>query len=428
MKKAIGLLAAGLFCWQTAGAELLKDFKYDAKVEVLSVTADNALTLDGKTLPNDRFSDTRARVTLGASFAPTEEIDAVVTAVKCDRQYDSTAQQTVAGGTIDAFRFYEAYLKLKGVLGIDHKVGKQFYGKAGDLVIYYGPSGWSTRIMGAASLEGWTGVWKRDKLTVTGLAAKYKEGLTTTLTDKDIRGINLSYDYSELAVPTAYLYQSDDRNTVPGRRNELFVAGAKAEGKYLGVVYAAEYAVNMGSNRLISTTDTARDYNGSAIKLNAKYTLEPAAGKLELTGEYARGSGDRPGAKKNEDFTAINANYKPALIFSGVGLGAALAPLNKLQNLTSWNVGAKFMPKSLEKLDISAKYMNFRSTERTVTGRGIGSETDLITTWTQSQNITLKAAYAMFMPDKDMRYLTASPVLTTHDTVTLIDLYMCVKF
>jgi hypothetical protein len=421
MKKAIGLLATVLFICRTAGAEPLKDFKYGAKIEILSVTADNAVTLDAKTPPNDKFSDTRARVTLGASFAPTEEIDAVVTALKCDRQYDSTVQQTVAGGTIDAFKFYEAYLKLKGVLGIDHKVGKQFYGKAGDLVIYYGPSGWSTRVMSAASLEGWSGVWKSDKLTITGLAAKYKEGLTTTLTDKDIQGVNFAYDHSEIVSPSAYLYQSDDRNTAPARTNKLIVAGVKAEGKYLGIAYCAEYAMNMGSNKGAVSTSTAVDYNGKAIKLNAKYTLEPAVGKLEVAGEYAFGTGDKSATRKNEAFTTINANYKPGLLISGVGLGPNLASsLNKLENLTTWNAGLKFMPKRFEKLDIAGKYMNFMRTEGAA--NGMGSEVDLIATWNQSQNITLKAAYAMFMLDKDMA------VVTRHDTVTLMDLYMCVKF
>ena len=304
MKKVIGMLAVVTFASSMASAELLKNFKYKGEIEVLSVTEANGTTFNKKAKPEDKFSDTRSRVTLGASFDLNEDADAVVTAIKCDRQYDSTVQQTVAGGTIDAFKFYEAYLNLKGLFSIDHKVGKQFYGERNDINIFYGPSGWSTRVMTASSLEGWTGVWKMNKLTVGGLAAKYTEGLTTTLTDKDITGLTAKYDYSEIVKPSAYFYQSDDRNGVVTKENRLLVMGAKADGKYMGVTYSGEYAMNRGSNR---TAATAVDYKGNAMKFNANYTVGLGLGDIEASGEFVRGTGDKASATKNEGFETINS-------------------------------------------------------------------------------------------------------------------------
>ncbi|HBB67947.1 MAG TPA: hypothetical protein DCZ93_11765 [Elusimicrobia bacterium] len=389
-------------------------------MEVLSFSEQNAVTFDKKKSPNDSFSDTRSRVSLGASFDLNEDASAGVTAIKCDRQYDSTVQQTVAGGTIDAFKFYEAYLNLKNVFGIDHKVGKQFYGKTGDIIIYYGPSGWTTRIMTAASLEGWTGIWKKDKLVVTGLSAKYNEGLTTTLTDKDISGLTASYDYSEIVKPTAYIYRSDDRNTVATLENRLIVAGVKAEGKYMDVTYAAEYAMNKGSNR---TAATAVDYNGNAMKFNAKYNFGLGLGNLEASGEFARGTGDKASASKNEGFKAINSHYRPGIIVSANGYGAGVASkFTSLDNLTCWNASLKAMPKDLSKLNVTAKYVNLKYTEKVGTAKDIGNELDMTATWAHSDNLSIQAAYAMFMPDKDIA------IATKHDAVNLMILYASVKF
>jgi hypothetical protein len=235
--------------------------------------------------------------------------------------------------------------------------------------------------------------------------------------DVDLYGITGHYDLTEVVKPSLYVYEAKSRATGSFKLNNLIVAGLKANGKYMGFNYSGEYAMNAGNNTSVAA-NTNNKYKGSAIKLNADYGFD-VMGKLVVMAEYAMGTGDKKVDASQKGFQDINANYRPGLIAGGVGV-AGFAPTS-LENLTTWNAGANWAPSKVEKLDLGVKYYSYAFTQKVGVKKQIGTEADLVATWTHSKNVALKAGFAMFNPVKKF---TGGKT----DAVTLGNLYMNVKF
>lgn len=404
MKKVIGMLAVVALMSSVASAELLKNFKYDGKIEVNAYQVNNA---DYNKNAADKKNDVDTRVQINAGFDLNDDVNAVVSAIKCNRQYNA-AGETVAAGTIDSFTFQQAYLNLKGVLGFDHKLGRQYYGNEGDLIVYYGPKNWPLTYAAAANglavtgLDGWTGWYKTGKWDTHAILAKAVNTVTAANTDRDIFGVVAKYDLgNEKLNPTAYYYRYNmQAGAIAGPSDNLGVIGAKANGKYESFDYNAEFAMNTGSNNnlviaRVNTNAGVNKYQGYGFLGNVKYGTD-LAGKLNLVGEYAMGSGDKKADNKVKEFYAINSDYRPGIIYGGYQANAGIT------NLTTYNVGANWTPEKLNKLNLCLKYYNFAETEKIGTTKKIGTETDLVATWTHSDNVSLKLALAQFAPDKDL--------------------------
>lgn len=410
MKKVIGILAVVAFAANMASAELLKNAKYSGSLEVKSVTLNNT-TFDADAKMN--HSETAPRVTVGVNFDLNDDVNAQITAVKFDNQYGKVA---TAGQTIDnvtaSVMFSEAYVNLKNLFGINHRLGRQYYGNAGDMVIYYGPSTNEVSAFSVSALDAWYGEWKQDKWTVSALMGKVTENSVTQMTDKDVYGVTAAYDYSEIVKPAVYVYQLDDRTAGINLGNKPNVAGVKVNGKYQGVGYGAEFAMNSGD---FASGATREDYTGTALKANVDYTLEAKeAGKFAFMGEFVTASGDKGTTVKNEGFTAINSNYVPGLVFGGVRGNVGVT------NLTTFNVGVNWTPKQLEKLTLGAKYYSLAYTEKVGTVDTIGNELDFTAMWKHSDNVGARATYAMLTPDSKYSAVT--------DAETLMGLDLVVKF
>ncbi|MCM2267691.1 MAG: alginate export family protein [Elusimicrobiales bacterium] len=425
MKKVIGILALVALTGNIASAELLKNFKYNGSIEAQGALVNNANDFNKDA--GDKFGEVNNRVMVNASFDLNNDVSANVTATKCNRQAGDPAEK--ANTLIDQVQFEEAYLNLKGVFGVDHKIGRQYYGNDGDIVAYFGPANWYTRYLNAfnVAIDGWYADWKKDKWTATAMIAKFDEDTTAaTITnvtpngnnDQDIYALTVAYDYSEIVKPSLYYYNGKDYSAA--KVDDTQVLGVKANGKYMGMEYGAEYAMNMGMNRNLTST-TNKEYKGSAMKFNAAYGLD-LMGKLNVMGEYAMGTGDKNTTDSSDkSFQDINANYRPGLIAGGFGVNAGGFNPTGLQNLTTWNIGAKWNPSKIEKLELCAKYYDFSFTEKVGTVDHVGTEADLVATWNHSENVAFKAGLAMFMPDK-------YKIGTKDDSVNLGSLYMNVKF
>ena len=66
------------------------------------------------------------------------------------------------------------------------------------------------------------------------------------------------------------------------------------------------------------------------------------------------------------------------------------------------------------------KFLNFAYTEKVGTIENIGTELDFAATRTHSDNVSLRASYAMFTPDNDFS--------ATDDAKTLLGLDAVIKF
>lgn len=431
MKKVIGMLALVALVGNIANAELLKNFKYDGKVEVVGVVVNNSNDFNKDA--GDKFSDVKTRVSLNAGFDLNEDVNAVVSVVKDNRNYGAGTNLSEDANTVQSKLFFDqTYLNLKGVFGMNHKVGRQYYGNNGDIIVYFGPQDWYVHgfnfqtFHNMYALDGWTANWNKDKWSATGLIGKAVEAGGVTSRDADAYGLTASYDYSEIVKPTVYYYESKDYANAT-RLNDVQVAGIKANGEYKGVKYGAEYAMNMGQNRNIAAPNTQPvDYKGYAVKANAAYGID-LAGKLGFDAEFAMGSGDKDATDTDEkSFQDINANYRPGLIMGGMGVSSNGVAKNdysvtSLNNLTTWNIGANWTPSKVEKLNLGVKYYDFSYTEKQGTVEHFGTEADLVATWTHSENVSLKLGLGMFMPDE-------FKLATKDDSVYLGTLAMNVKF
>ena len=377
MKKVIALVAILGFAGSIANAQV-GNFKYDGLFEFHRYN--NSNTTDADSDAGDKRENQDYRANIGINFDASDDANVQINLIK------------LAGG--DSVDFGQAYVGVKNVLKLDHKFGRQFFGKAGDLVAYYGPDAWYVADMPYSALEGWYAEWKNEKLNVNAIFGKENaESKTTTNGDTNIHGVNASYQLHALLNPAAYIYKKVTVNAAATDDTKLNVYGVKANGKLedLKLSYYGEYAMSRGAKT------SAVDYEGSALLVGAAMDLE-VAGKWTFSGEFGMGSGDEASAGKDEDFTAINSNYRPGIIYGGNAVTPGLA------DLTTWNLGAMWNPTFSEKLTLSGKLLNFSPTEE-VTGVGgydtYGTELDLCAKWQHTENVFLKGYLAMFSYDSD---------------------------
>ncbi|OGR45552.1 MAG: hypothetical protein A2X35_04170 [Elusimicrobia bacterium GWA2_61_42] len=424
MKKVIAMLALVALTGNIASAELLKNFKYDGKIDVNAYNANNA---DFNKKVSDKISDVDTRVQLNMGFDLNEDVNAVVSIVKLNREYGDAKENA---NTIQAqLVFEQAYLNLKNVFGLDHKLGRQYYGNAGDMVVYYGPMAWPFPTKYAPTspaVDGWTGWYKfnglgRDWDLHAILAKEDATNTAASANDSDVSGINAKTTLMDISL-NGYVYHKNDKKFVAGTSNYLDVLGIKAkyaipQVKNLNV--AAEYAQNMGKD--LNKPAAGYKHQGFAYKVNADYSMD-FMGKLGFEGEYYFASGDEKNNTGDTEFTSINGDYRPGII-SGGGFLTDVNFTTKGSGQVVYNVGANWTPSKLEKLNVAAKYYNFSADKKAgLVKKYYGSETDVVATWTHSANVDVKGYYAMVMPEKD------NTVSTKDNAQTMMGAAFCVKF
>jgi len=428
MKKVIGMLAVVALVSSVASAELLKNFKYDGKVEVDGYHMTNAGDFNSKL--KDVDSDVQTRVQVNAGFDLNEDVNAVVSVVKNNRVYGQAAGTSESIDDLNKVLFFEqAYMNLKGVLGIDHKLGRQYYGNEGDLVVYYGPNmypySWGLPV---SALDAWTGWYKTGKWDMHAVSGKLTDSFgAASDTDVNLNGFVANYDLMTDLKLGAYIYEKKTWQDTGTADLTLDVAGVKATGKFMGFDYYAELAKNYGKTAGI-------DYTGTAFLANAKYNYD-LMGKWTFMGEFAMGSGDdQKSAKKNKAFHSINSDYRPGAIMGQMTSGLENSdPTSAVTDtgLTTWNLGAKWNPSKVEKLDLTAKYFFFAPTETKQAGTKIGytivgNELDFAANWKHSESVGVRATLAAFMPNK--KYATIAYGGTKHDAINYAGLDFIVKF
>ena len=403
MKKIIGMFAVVAFASSMASAQLLKNFKYDGLLDVHKYYATN--THDYNSKVDDKISDQDYRANIGFNFNAGQDVNVQVNLI-------SSSTSNVEIG--------QAYVGINNLLGLNHKFGRLFYGEPGDMIMYFGPDAWYVSGMSYSAIEGWTGDWKKDKLSISALIANIIDGKGSR-TDVAVYGVTVNYPVNEYFNPTAYLYQGEDYNNAFGvgttGMNRIDVFGVKAKGKYKGFEYAGEYAMDSGHYTILKRLD----YEGRAIKLNAAYSFD-LIGKAKVSGELLATTGDKnPADSKNEDFYGLNGNYRPGIIIGSKTIPDA--------NRITWNLGANWTPEKLNKLNLEARFYNFGTTEKVTVGANsydaYGTELDLIATWNHNENVAFKVYYAAAMSDSDY----SKAVLAGHDDNAMqIGLLASVKF
>ncbi|NLI10803.1 MAG: porin [Elusimicrobia bacterium] len=405
MKKIIAIAAVMAFSASMASAELLKNFKYDGSVEVNAYNQNNG---DFNKSSDDKTGDVDSRVMINASFDLNNDVNAVVSVVKNNRQYGDASEDA---NTIQNNLFFEqAYLNLKGVFGMDHKLGRQYYGKAGDLVIYYGPKMWPYPVsMPVSAIDGWTGWYKTGNWDIHAIMAnEYNDTTLAKSYDQDSRlsGINASTKIDRFNL-NAYYYQKNDKeyssnylSLAPSDIKSylgLFGVRANWESMFLkGLNLGLEYDMNTGKDK---TTTAEADYKGYAYKVNADYAMD-FMGKLGFNAEYVYLSG-QDNSSDVKLFHPINSDYRPGIIGNGFGvLNAYVTAIGDGAKVMDF--GVNWTPEKLNKLNLAVSYYNTKVAEKNPGMKDtIGNEYNLVASWNHSENVSVKGYYAMFTPEKD---------------------------
>lgn len=410
MKKVLSMLAVVTMLTSVASAELLKNFKYDGTVEI------NAYSLNNKDFNKDSDDSenlTKTRVILNMGFDLNEDASAVVTAVKKNRDWDGNTQESAITGALDSFTFYQAYINLKGIMGLDHKLGKQFYGNPGDLVIYFGPKYWPYNGFDVDSIDAWVGSYKYNNFDFTAILGKEKLGGGLN-NDIDLKGIDVKTKVKDYNL-NAYYYEEVDR-TAANKPSYLGLFGLRANGEIKGFKLAAEYNMNIGKYDSVAIGRNWIDYKGYAYKINAGYDLD-LMGKLSLCGEYLFSTGDDAGTtSKDESYISINGDWRPTIINYGYGSSHNVGDGNVIYGIT-----AKWTPEKLNKLNLEAKYYDFSADEKGVLAdKHEASEFNLVATWNHSDNVSVKGYYAALTPEKKNN--------ANDDAMTVLGAAFVVKF
>lgn len=467
MKKLLGsTLALAMFLPAGANAELLKNLKVSGQLDVQTTSARNVT--DFVTRPtgansspsganNDRIGDAHTRAMLHADWDLLDDVHAKITLVKggdaANRVYGQGAESldNVQTRTI----VQQAYVKIDKLFGhVDTTIGRQFYGEAGDLIVYYGPR--DNFGLRTNAIDAFRADWNGEHMQVTGIAGRTTDGGALTagaVADVDVRGLVVSCNKHENVKPAAYLYNRVTHGTTglgatlgdvgagagAGKNDQLWVAGVKVKGEVAGFSGALEFAKNFGQDRLtyagVASGAQNVNYTGHAIKLNAAYKADVQdVAVFNPWLEAARGSGDNNQSHAgNRNFQSIATDYRPGAIYGRFDTGAAVAmgsgtgltgnniASNGLTNRLIWGVGVKATPAALNKLTTGVAFYRYafdrlppNGTGATATrhSRNIGSEIDLVNEWKHSENVSVKVTLGSFQPGAYIRDLRGANAAT----------------
>jgi hypothetical protein len=463
MKKLLGIaIAVLLFVPWTASAELLNNLKISGSLDVQMNSGRNINDFVTRPAPpavnNDRIGNVFTRVLLDIDWDLLDDVHAKVTLRKNDRAWGTTGalgqgangEQTAfaAGAASVAGNVYlnQAYVKVDKLFDrFDTKVGRQYWGDPGDLVVYAGPMDtyglWVTAI-DAISFES-----ECDLMTFKGLAgtmpATHTGGLGAGQTNTHIRGFDIAWKGLPVKLNTGLwnrMIQSGGGLGTPtgGLNDNLYVLHVKLRGEAMGGWVSVDVAANSGQNRgvaavngigtggygygiCISAGCAAADANyiGKALLLDFGYNLEVAnVAGFTPWGNIGAGTGRSSAFENtNEHFNEIASDYRPGIInrrfngFSALNLGngmVANGPIGTvgLGNRVIYGIGVNVTPASVEKLTLSPQFWGYKFQRATIVGntstamgnKHIGDEFGLTADWRHSENVRFGVGWAHFQP------------------------------
>lgn len=442
MKKLLGsTLALALLVPAGANAELLKNFKVSGSLDVSAVSANNVS--DFRTDNYDHTDVTQSRLLVHGDWDLLDDVHSHVTLTKNNRTYGS-GSESIDGWTANIVAD-QAYVKIDKLFGaLDTTVGRQFYGEAGDMVIYFGPR--SDYGLSVTALDGARFDWNGEKVGVTALFSK-QAGASTLASGSDsgdvnLHGVDVHVKATDNMSGSAYAYSQTTVNSgggvAPGKvaDDHLYVAGLKAKVTMGGAWLKAEFAKNFGENRTGVAADGSYaftgNYTGWAGKVNGGIKADlNNLGAITGWGEAGIGSG---GSTSNRNFQAIAGDYRPGGIYGRFQGSSSSAQLNSagagaingstLSDRVIIGAGVKLTPAALSKLTAGLSWWNFRSQSAAGTvataasgSKQLGNEYDLDLSWAHSENVTVGLGAGQFVPGRAVNVAnngTGGPINPAH--------------
>jgi hypothetical protein len=444
MKKLLGTtLAVALLVPAIANAELLKNLKVSGSLEVDAVDANNVT--DFKTAHYDTINTIQTRLMVHTDWDVLDDVHAHLSLDKNDRTYGtgSAANGSQDLNTIQSnILVDESYVKVDKVFGaIDATIGRQYYGEAGDLVIYFGPK-YNLYGMPVTALDGGRLDWNGEHVGVTLLGAKVKGSALSTgvggISDTkniDLAGLDIHAKPTDNISGAAYVYDRTTINSGQGTgvgvvgNDYLYVAGLKAKVTLGGAWAKAEFDKDFGSNRTavngFGVPATNVNYTGTAVKLDLGDKVDVGVANVTGWGQYGLGSG---GATTNRNFQSIAGDYRPGGIWgrflaSNAGGGTNLGVNASLGDLQVIGLGVKATPAAISKLTAGIAWYNYRLQNQaganalatsiagaptTASSKQLGNEADVDLTWQHSENVAFSLGWGDFQQNGFVKGLVAN--------------------
>lgn len=444
-------------------ADLMKNLKVDGGIDLQATSANNVT--DFNTGKYDHLGDAQVRVMVNAGWDLLDDVHSMVTLRDNSNFWGAgpsavapagpgSASQNLNGGAgntglLNDIYLDQAYFKVDKVFGaVDTTLGRQFYGNAGDLVIYFGPYsniyGLSVSAIDAARFD-----WSNDMFGVTGLAGKFKgtavgtfEGApgagSTTTGDIDVQGLNLTAKGNDMWNGAAYIWEKETHNTpngaiqgtsgVPGPQgyanDYLWVAGLKGKVAAGPAWLKAEFDKNFGSNRNLAAgtgglagntlPGTSANYDGWALKIDLGAKADVGVATLNPWAQFADASGGLNN-NKNYGFQGINSDYRPGGIYGyfsslgGTTLTGGIPSISNgnVGNRVIWGLGLNGTPAAISKLTAGVSYWDYHyqsalgeaqeiGSAAAVGNKHIGSELDVNLSWKHSDNVAFNVGWGQF--------------------------------
>lgn len=429
MKKLLGsTLALALLVPAFANAELLKNFKASGSIDIDAISANNVNDLNTATY--DHVNTVQTRVLVNGDWDLLDDVHSKVTLRKNNRTYGNASENIGSGaGGVQANTFLDqANVKIDKLFGaIDATLGRQFYGEAGDLVIYFGPR--NDYSLSVTALDAGRFDWNGENVGVTVLGAKLPAASalgSKDTGDQNLWGVDVHVKANDSVGGSVYGWSKTTINSggatngVVGN-DKLFVVGAKAKATMGGAWIKAEIAKNFGVNRVGVAADGryafAGNFTGTMAHLNAGAKADVNnVGALTGWADAGIGSG---GATGNRSFQAIAGDYRPGGIAgrfwtgntttlelgSTSGLSSTVGT-GSLSNRVNIGAGVKATPAALAKLTAGLSWWNYRVQNAAglpAAAKGnkfIGNEYDLDLNWAHSENVSVSAGVGSFQPGR----------------------------
>jgi len=478
MKKLLGAVfaAALLFPPGPASAEILKNLKVSGQLDVQADSARNigdfatrgdnkgSAALCGAGVPctnNDRIGDVTSRLLLNVGWDLLDDVHSMVTLRKNDRAWGTTGglgqgagagnggagnqaligAPGAGGGVAGNLILQQANVKIDKMGGyVDTTVGRQYYGDAGDLVIFYGPQdnyGLFVTAIDAARFDV-----SNDWVNFSGLAGKTAQAGAIFVGENATNVQGFDVGVKQLPVKTdVFVWNRVTQGTgalgtpptaanggVTGLNDFLWVYGLKVHGEAMGAWVTGTAAMNSGSDRTtlaaggcgkFGCNASSSNYEGKALLVDAGWKGSIAnIGGFTPWGNFGWGTGRSSNMEaRNEGFTSIASDYRPGIINrvfgsglaplavggGAVGTGAGIGTIG-LNNRVIWGVGLKFNPSMWEKLTVGGSVWDYRLQRNTgliggataAGNRHLGTEIGFTADWKHSDNVTTGIGWATF--------------------------------
>lgn len=443
MRKLAAILASlTILGTQTARAELLGlgQMTYDGSLEVLGNQASNETDANGDA--PDRRGNTITRLRLGLNLPSLADgLSGRVEFVRNSDTGTGTTQYgapspTAPGGSgvrstvqdeMDTIAIQNAYINLHDLFNLDKvRLGRQYGGRRGDLLVYYGPNRDDALSVNAFDSLLIEEKWKKvNLLFVTGKVAEVGgvpgSGTETTEGDVNATYFTVSSDelFSDYRIPleAGYYTATNAQGAGTADNQNLVIYDFRGGYSFLDDALNAslEYAMNAGQD---NNGGTPMSYNGSALLVKADYQ-NPDNG-FGVSGFYANASGDDQNTANNDDDafhdgSVLGGNtsdfrYGEILTNSNTfgaafGGGAGLDTGANGQGLNVIGLGGSFTPanwmdgKVTFKLDyVTAKFNEIA----TGANDGIGNEIDVAAKYRHSDVVSVALGYARLAPKEGL--------------------------